>query len=102
MLKKIQRRSADLSTQCLDSLPSFISRIYQNRGVTSLQQLDLKLSQLENSNKIKGLDKAVALLSEALVKQEKILIVGDFDCDGATSTALAMLVLKHLVCVLKG
>ena len=96
MLKKIQRRSADLSTQCLDSLPSFISRIYQNRGVTSLQQLDLKLSQLENSNKIKGLDKAVALLSEALVKQEKILIVGDFDCDGATSTALAMLVLKHL------
>lgn len=96
MQKKIQRRSADYSIESLDGLPSFLSRIYLNRGITSARELELTLSNLENSRSIKGLDKAVSLLSEALSKQEKILIVGDFDCDGATSTALAMLVLKHL------
>lgn len=96
MQKKILRRNASNSMQGLDGLPPFLSRIYLNRGVTSLQELELNLAQLENSKKIKGLDKAVELLSEALSKQEKILIVGDFDCDGATSTALAILVLRHL------
>ena len=96
MRKKIQRRSFADTSQLISGLPGFLSRIYQNRGVHSSEELALSLTQLENGQKIKGLDKAIELLSEALFKQQKIVIVGDFDCDGATSTALAMLVLKHL------
>jgi single-stranded-DNA-specific exonuclease len=80
----------------IPGLPAFLNRIYISRGIESPQELQLSLSQLENSHRLKGLDRAVALLSDALDKRHKILIVGDFDCDGATSTALAMLVLRHL------
>jgi single-stranded-DNA-specific exonuclease len=93
--KKIQRRYSDKES-FLDGLPTFLKRIYAARGVYSLSELDLSLKHLQHSEALKGLDKAVALLVEALEKRHKILIVGDFDCDGATSTTLAMLVLNEL------
>ncbi len=94
-IKKIRRRLVEKDTY-LEGLPTFLSRIYTARGVRSLSELDLSLKYLHHSETIKGLDKAVDLLVDALEKRHKILIVGDFDCDGATSTALAMLVLKTL------
>ncbi len=93
--KKIQRRLVSDSA-LLSGLPEFLNRIYSARGVRSLSDLDLSLNQLQHSEKIKGIELAVELLIETLNKKKKILIVGDFDCDGATSTALAMLVLKQL------
>ena len=94
-IKKIKRRSVEKET-FLKGLPTFLSRIYVARGVRSLAELELSLKYLHHSETIKGLDQAVELLIQALEKRHKILIVGDFDCDGATSTALAMLVLKEL------
>jgi single-stranded-DNA-specific exonuclease len=95
MRKKIQQRPI-LSNSVLEGLPGFLNRIYTARGVQSSTELELSLNQLHHSETIKGLDKAVGLLLDALSNNQKILIVGDFDCDGATSTALAMLVLKAL------
>mgnify|MGYP000412767642 CR=1 FL=1 len=93
--KKIQRRVVP-NALVLKGLPDFLNRIYLARGISSLSDLDLSLSRLHNNESIKGLNKAVDLLVEAILEHQKILIVGDFDCDGATSTALAMLFLKGL------
>lgn len=93
--KTVQRRSIPSDLQ-LDGLPEFLSRIYLARGISTLSELDLSLSKLHNNKSIKGLDKAVELLVDAILNHHKILIVGDFDCDGATSTALAMLFLKEI------
>ena len=93
--KKIQRRPIS-SDAGLVGLPVFLSRIYRARGVQSSEELELSLSQLQHSGTIKGLDEAVNLLLDALFNKQKILVVGDFDCDGATSTTLIILVLNAL------
>ena len=49
-----------------------------------------------NPNKLYGIQQAVDLLFEAYQQQQKIVIVGDFDADGATSTALSVLALRML------
>ncbi|MFW1836889.1 DHH family phosphoesterase, partial [Acinetobacter baumannii] len=55
----------------------------------------LKLKNLL-APELKGLDAAVALMEQAIDEQKKIVIVGDYDADGATSTALMMLVLREM------
>ncbi len=96
MRKKIVRRSLSETNERIADLPLFLNRIYLNRGVSSPNELALSLAQLEKSDNLKGLEQAVRLITDALISRQKILVVGDFDCDGATSTALAMLVFRHL------
>lgn len=69
-----------------------LARVYAHRGVQP-QQLELNLAELAPPSLLKGLGAAVSLLIEAIKRQQKVLIVGDYDADGATSTALAMLAL---------
>lgn len=94
--KHIQRRQLENAPLEFVGLPSFLSRIYQARGIRSSEELQLNLAGLLSTEKIKGIEAAVALLLGVLQENKKVLIVGDFDCDGATSTALAMLVFRHL------
>ncbi len=49
-----------------------------------------------NPNQLHGIQHAVSLLVDAYQQQQKIVIVGDFDADGATSTALSVLALRML------
>jgi len=56
----------------------------------SSDELEMGLGRLEDNSKLKGLTEAINLLTRALNAREKILVVGDFDADGATSTALAI------------
>lgn len=67
-----------------------IKQIYAARGVSDPIELDNRASTLLNFNLFKDMDKACALLVEALQQQSKVLIVGDFDADGATSTSVLM------------
>ena len=67
-----------------------IKQIYAARGVSDPVELDNRASTLLNFNLFKDMDKACTLLVEALQQQSKILIVGDFDADGATSTSVLM------------
>ena len=73
-----------------------LHKIFQTRGLFSDADLDLSLTQLPNPEKLHGLDVAVAHLIDALKLQQKILIVGDFDADGATSSALMILALRAM------
>ncbi|MFX8676940.1 single-stranded-DNA-specific exonuclease RecJ, partial [Acinetobacter baumannii] len=68
-------------------VPPFIAEILARRGVQSEQELELKLKNLL-APQLKGLETAVALIDQAIDEQKKIVIVGDYDADGATSTAL--------------
>ena len=76
-------------------VPTFIAEILARRGVQSEQELELKLKHLLAPN-LKGLDTAVELIDQAIDQQQKIVIIGDYDADGATSTALMILVLKEM------
>ncbi len=75
-----------------------LQRIYRARGVHDSQQLALGLAGLPPPDLLHGVSAAVELLVAALHRDQSILIVGDFDADGATSTALAVLALKAMGC----
>ncbi len=67
-----------------------IKQIYATRRVVDAQELDNGVATLHGYKLFKDIDKASALLVDALKAQSHILIVGDFDADGATSTATLM------------
>ena len=73
-----------------------LARILAGRGVQDVANLDTSFNKMLPANSLTGITKAVALLDEAIDTQQKILIVGDFDCDGATSTGLMVRVLREM------
>lgn len=89
----IRRRHSTAESSLTGS--SLLNRVYANRGIRSNEELNYSLAELEPYHSLKGIDEAVELLWQSLNQQEKVLIVGDFDADGATSSALAKLVLTQ-------
>ena len=84
----------------LDSLPEslhpVIRRILLGRGITRADDLDLGLRRLASPESLSGLARAAGLLAQAVMNGQRILVVGDFDADGATGTALAVRALKDM------
>jgi len=72
------------------------NRLLNARGVGSKKELDFALADLPRPDSLLGIDEAVERLLMARVKQQRVLIVGDYDCDGATSTTLAVLGLQAM------
>ncbi|MEL0583280.1 MAG: hypothetical protein AAES65_00115 [Candidatus Thiodiazotropha sp. (ex. Lucinoma kazani)] len=70
-----------------------LQRIYLARGLKHDDDLKLELSKIVPVSRLKGVTQAAELLFQTLQQKKAILIVGDYDADGATSTALAMLAL---------
>ena len=71
-----------------------LQRVYRQRGLTGEQELDLALVNLIPPHELLGMATAVDLLVAALDHQRRVLIVSDFDADGATSCALATCALQ--------
>ncbi len=95
---EIQRRPDPDLTQLPDSIPDLLRRVYLNRGITTVEQLEKAAKALHSYRQLHGIEKAVELLFNAIQKQLRIIIVGDFDADGATSCALSVLALRMLGC----
>lgn len=93
---EIQRRTEPDLSLLPDSVPELLKRIYINRGVTDIAQLDNAAKGLHSYQKLHGIDIAVELLFQAIREQKRIIVVGDFDADGATSSALSVLALRML------
>ncbi|WP_418001277.1 single-stranded-DNA-specific exonuclease RecJ [Moraxella haemolytica] len=72
-----------------------LARVFLARGVDDVLLLDTSVGSLLPASELAGLDKAAALIDHA-IDDKRILIVGDFDCDGATSTALMVRCLKEM------
>jgi single-stranded-DNA-specific exonuclease len=81
-----------------NEIPAILQRIYASRGITNDAELERGAKGLLNYNQLYGMADAVTLLVTALTNNTCIIIVGDFDADGATSSALSVLALKMLGC----
>lgn len=96
-LKKILRRPVpDTAPVWGQHLPPLLRRLYAARGVTSEDQLSYTLKHLASPLQLRGIDCAVELLADAIRDNQRVLVLGDFDADGATSTAVAVLGLSML------
>lgn len=95
MQKIIRRRELVAPPSFNNQLPLLLQRVYGARGVTRDEELQHHLALLQKPN-FKGLSEAVSLLADAVVAQARVMIVGDFDADGATSCALAVLALRGM------
>lgn len=95
--KLIQRRPVDVTTGRFSSeTPELIQRILLARGIHSEAALEHGLSALSAPKAMRGLDAAVAILADAVTAGRRLLVVGDFDADGATSSALTVLALRSM------
>ncbi|MEL0637973.1 single-stranded-DNA-specific exonuclease RecJ [Marinomonas sp. TI.3.20] len=97
----IERRSfhtdnEQVSAQFSAEMPLSLQRIFLARGVNSKHELDYRLPLLLRPDPLFGLQAAANILADAIVAEQKILIVGDFDADGATSTSLGILALEAM------
>jgi single-stranded-DNA-specific exonuclease len=78
----------------LHDLHPVLARVYAARGIKSAHDLDYQLTRLLHYRSLKNIELAAAILATAVIDQQRILIIGDFDTDGATSSALAVSALR--------
>lgn len=90
-----QRPSADPSALPAGLHP-VLRRVYAARGITTAEELNQELARLQAPVTLRGIDAACELLAEAIRNQRRIVVAGDYDADGATATAVAVLGLKAL------
>ncbi|MFJ5295111.1 single-stranded-DNA-specific exonuclease RecJ [Pseudomonas sp. NPDC088368] len=93
---RIESRQLPDTLPFLGDLPPLLTRLYASRGVLSQDELDKGLARLIPYQQLKGIDAAVDLLVTALQQRQRILIVGDFDADGATASTVGVLGLRLL------
>ncbi|MFA5590918.1 MAG: single-stranded-DNA-specific exonuclease RecJ [Lysobacteraceae bacterium] len=73
-----------------------LQRVYAARGVADAAEVQHRLAAMLSPALLGGLDRAVALLADAIARQRRICVIGDFDADGATGTAVAVRGLRLL------
>jgi single-stranded-DNA-specific exonuclease len=90
-LKRLVRRASnarlalDLEQKVQSAL---LARLFAQRGIVDQSEIDFSLGNLLPPDSMKGLTEAANVVASTIVNRQKIIIVGDFDADGATSTAL--------------
>lgn len=96
MHKKIVRRDMSGNMGELANFHPLLQRIYAARGVQSPDDMNRELVDLLPFHSLKGIDQAAARIADAIEQQQKIVVVGDFDADGATSTTLAVTSMREM------
>ncbi|MFZ4835110.1 single-stranded-DNA-specific exonuclease RecJ [Rouxiella sp. Mn2063] len=95
---QLRRREAVDGADLPADLAPLLRQLYAARGVKQSQDLERSVRGLLDWQLLDGIDSAVKLLQKALAERLQIMIVGDFDADGATSTALTVLSLRSMGC----
>jgi single-stranded-DNA-specific exonuclease len=90
-LRRRKVHDADASIS-FDDIDPVLAQLYAARGVTQQVELDYRLGQLAPISALEGIADAVRLLLEH--RDKRIIVIGDFDADGATSTALVLRCLR--------
>ncbi len=96
MASRIVQRSRSSAGVFPADLHPVLQRIYAARSVESADDLDTSLDRLIPPAELGGLPEAVSLLQDALTNRQCIVVVGDFDADGATSCALCLRALRAM------
>jgi single-stranded-DNA-specific exonuclease len=95
-MKVIRRRECIEMADCPGDLHPLLRRLYAARSIANGADLQLSLEHLIPVRQLGGIDAAVELLCRHHQQRSRIVIVGDFDADGATSTALVVRQLTRL------
>ncbi|MBS0849367.1 single-stranded-DNA-specific exonuclease RecJ [Citrobacter sp. JGM124] len=93
---QLRRRVVDSTAVLPDTLPPLLKRLYASRGVHNEHDLERGVKGMLPWQKLQGISQAVAMLYRAFCENHRIIVVGDFDADGATSTALSVLALRSM------
>ena len=97
MVPTLRQRASTITPALASSgLSPLLQRLYANRGVTSREDTELALKGLLPPSALRGVKEAAELLADAVEGEARVVIVGDFDADGATSSALAVSVLRQM------
>lgn len=94
--RTIRRRQCEVGDAWPDSIPPLLRRIYTARGAHDLQRAQPRLADLLPPDTLGGLDAATAMLADAIANDRHVVVVGDFDCDGATACAVGVRGLRML------
>ena len=73
-----------------------LARILAARGIQSADALDPSLANIIPPDQLTNASKMAAMLADAIAANKSLLVIGDYDCDGATATAVAMRALKSM------
>lgn len=79
-----------------DYVPAVMQRIYAARGVLDPSGVEQRLARLHSPSHLGGIETAAQLIGDAILENKRIMIAGDYDCDGATGSATAIRGLKLL------
>ncbi len=94
MLTTIKRRPDVAISEDINELPLILQRIYAQRGISNEEEINHSLTKALPPGKLLNVEAGVELIYRCMKNDQHILIVGDFDADGATSTALFIRALK--------
>jgi single-stranded-DNA-specific exonuclease len=94
--KIIQRRTPCADAASLNEMPAVLRRVYANRNIADQNELDYSVQGLLPFELLKDIKAAAEIVARAVIEQKRIMIVGDYDADGATSTTLVMRALRSL------
>ncbi|AFZ82756.1 single-stranded-DNA-specific exonuclease RecJ [Candidatus Kinetoplastidibacterium crithidiae] len=92
--RKIHKENYDLLLK--NGINPLLAKLFSSRGVTEPSQVQYIWSNLINPNNLSQIEKATNYLLESIIRKKRILIVADYDCDGATACALAVRALKKM------
>lgn len=93
MIKEIVQRQVDVGivSQLVETgISPLLAKLYVARGVKSAKELEVTLAQIIPPSQLTNSVAMAKLLADAIAQNKKILIVGDYDADGATATAVAV------------
>ena len=93
---KVASRPVPSKSNLPDFLHPIVRRILSSRGILSADDLDISLSGLSSFESLYHIDRAAALICHHIAAGSKILIIGDYDADGATSIAVAIRALRGM------
>jgi len=98
MTEIVQRSFVSTNAQHLSDsgMPTLLARIYAARGIANTSQLDTGLNQLIPYTQLKNAQEMARLLADAIANKQKLLIVADYDADGATACAVGLRGLRSL------
>jgi single-stranded-DNA-specific exonuclease len=95
---EIKRRPEPDISQLPETIPPILRRLYLGRGIQHADQLEKSAKSLHSYQLFSGIAHVVEILFDAISHQKRIIVVGDFDADGATSCALSIRALRMLGC----
>ncbi|MDP2751899.1 MAG: single-stranded-DNA-specific exonuclease RecJ [Rhodocyclaceae bacterium] len=99
MSTRIVTRAVPIRSRLLleqSGIHPLLSRLYAARGITKPEEIETTLNRLLPPSTLKGAEEAARLLADALIAGKKMLIVADYDCDGATACAVGLRALRTL------